>query len=420
MTTEHLSTEPGLISCHECGLLQRLVALPVGGAAKCSQCGCGLYKAKRNSIERSLMLTMTALVLFVLAVSFPFMTFKLEGREQQSDLITGVVELYEQGLWPLAVLVFCAMILFPLFKLLGSLYILLPIWLGKRPPHAAGVFKLVEILHPWAMMEVFLLGVIVAYVKLVEMATIELGVALYSFAALIIVMVWAEASLDPREVWEKLPIGEAEETPAGAGEGVLVGCHACDLVSRVRAGPDGVHASCPRCGASLHRRKTNSLSRTTALVLTAAILYIPANVYPVMTVISFGKGSPDTILSGIKEFIHGGMWPLALLVFFASIAVPMLKLCGLTFLLISVRRKSRWRLRDRTLLFRIIEQVGRWSMIDIFMIAILVALVKLGSIATIEPGVGATSFAGVVVITMIASMCFDPRAMWDAAEKKND
>jgi paraquat-inducible protein A len=107
-------------------------------------------------------------------------------------------------------------------------------------------------------------------------------------------------------------------------------------------------------------------------------------------------------------------------VFFASIAVPMLKLVGLSFLLISVRRKSRWRLRDRTLLYRVIEAVGRWSMIDVFMISILVALVKLGSIATIEPGVGATSFAGVVVVTMIASICFDPRAMWDAAETRND
>jgi paraquat-inducible protein A len=188
----------------------------------------------------------------------------------------------------------------------------------------------------------------------------------------------------------------------------------------VSAGPDGAHASCPRCGTSLHPRKPNSLSRTSALVLTAAILYVPANVYPVMTVVSFGKGSPDTILSGIKEFIHAGMWPLALLVFFASITVPVLKLIGLSFLILSVRRKSRWRLRDRTVLYRIIEAVGRWSMIDVFMISILVALVKLGSIATIEPGVGATSFAGVVVVTMIASICFDPRLMWDAAEKGND
>ena len=155
-------------------------------------------------------------------------------------------------------------------------------------------------------------------------------------------------------------------------------------------------------------------------MIAAAILYVPANVYPVMTVISFGKGAPDTILSGCKHLIEAGMWPLALLVFFASITVPMLKLCGLVFLLISVQRKSTWRLRDRTVLYRIIESVGRWSMIDIFMISILIALVKLEAIATIEPGIGATSFAGVVVVTMIASMMFDPRLMWDAMGENGD
>lgn len=169
----------------------------------------------------------------------------------------------------------------------------------------------------------------------------------------------------------------------------------------------------------MHHRKPDSLNRTWALVITAFVLYIPANVFPVMTVISFGRGQPDTILSGVKELIHAGMWPLALLVFFASITVPMMKLWGLVFLLLSVQRKWSWRLRDRTLLYRIIESVGRWSMIDIFMISILIALVKLDAIATIEPGIGATSFAGVVIITMIASMMFDPRLMWDAVESKD-
>jgi paraquat-inducible protein A len=152
------------------------------------------------------------------------------------------------------------------------------------------------------------------------------------------------------------------------------------------------------------------------LVITAAILYIPANVFPVMTVISFGKGEPDTILSGVKALIEADMWPLALIVFFASITVPVLKLCGLSYLLISVQRRSQWRPRDRTRLYRLVEAVGRWSMIDIFMITILIALVKLGNIATIEPGVGATSFAGVVIITMIASHNFDPRLIWDRME----
>jgi paraquat-inducible protein A len=137
-----------------------------------------------------------------------------------------------------------------------------------------------------------------------------------------------------------------------------------------------------------------------------------------MTVVSFGKGQSDTILSGIVHLAHGGMMPLAILVFFASVLVPVLKLVGISFLLWSVYRKWQWRPRDRTLLYRIIESVGRWSMIDIFMISILVALVKLGNVATIETGIGAVCFGAVVVITMFASMSFDPRLIWDVVEEE--
>jgi paraquat-inducible protein A len=154
------------------------------------------------------------------------------------------------------------------------------------------------------------------------------------------------------------------------------------------------------------------------LLLTGVILYVPANVYPVMTVISFGAGHPDTILSGVEALALAGMWPLALLVFFASITVPVAKIAGLMILLISTQRGSRWRLKDRTILYRIVETIGRWSMIDIFMLSILVGLVQLDRVATILPGIGAISFCAVVIITMIAASCFDPRLMWDAAEQR--
>ena len=139
-----------------------------------------------------------------------------------------------------------------------------------------------------------------------------------------------------------------------------------------------------------------------------------------MTVIMSGRGEPDTIFSGVKSLVLGGMWPLALLIFFASITVPVLKLLALTYLLLSVQFKSHWRPRERTILYRITECVGRWSMIDIFVIAILVALVKLGALATIEAGAGAVAFGGVVVITMFAAMNFDPRLIWDAMENDHD
>jgi paraquat-inducible protein A len=404
-----------VIACRECGLIQRMAPLAVRGRACCGRCGAGLYREHRDSLDRALMLTIAALILFVLAHAFPFMTFKLEGREQLSTLLSGVVGLFRAGMWPLAVLVLCAASLFPLLKLLGLLGVLLPLRLGRPSPAVARLFRWTELIHPWAMMEVYLLGVIVAYVKLTDFARLELGIAVYAFVALIVVMVAADALLDPREVWRRLGAQATTPLPPPASS-ALLSCHACDQIVAAPRGTAQRALACPRCGARLHHRKPQSLARTAALVSAAALLYIPANLLPVMTVISFGQGHPDTILSGVKALIAAGMWPVALLVFFASIMVPVLKLVGLTFLTISVQRRSAWRPRDRTLLYRIVEGIGRWSMVDIFMISILVALVNLGTIATIEPGVGAIAFAAVVIITMIAAMAFDPRLIWDRQE----
>jgi len=174
--------------------------------------------------------------------------------------------------------------------------------------------------------------------------------------------------------------------------------------------------TCPRCGTRLHSRKPNSIHRTWALVLAALIFYIPANVLPVTTVISFGKGQSDTIMSGVIYFIYSGMWPIALVIFVASVFVPLLKLLLLSFLLITVQRKTRWRQKDRTRLYRITEVIGRWSMVDIFVVTILVALVNLGALASIQAGPGAVFFCAVVIITMFAAMSFDPRLIWDTEE----
>lgn len=194
----------------------------------------------------------------------------------------------------------------------------------------------------------------------------------------------------------------------------MISCHSCHLLCR-RPGSPAVMI-CPRCGVRLHRRKPNSIHRTWALVLAAFVFYIPANVLPITTVISFGRAQSDTIMSGVIYFIKTGMWPIALVIFVASVFVPLLKLFLLTFLLITVQRKSSWRQKDRTRLYRITEVVGRWSMVDIFVVTILVALVNLGALATIHARPGAVFFSAVVVITMFAAMSFDPRLIWDTEE----
>ncbi len=403
-----------LVACQDCGLLYKAPHEGGSGRVRCRRCGAELYRLGRGGIDRALGLTLTALILLVVANVFPLMTFRYEGREQGNILISGVFELYRQGLWPVAALVLLVTIAIPAAKLTGSLWVLLPLHRGRIPAHGARVFRFVETLHPWAMTEVYLLGLLVAYVKLADIADVELGAALFAFTALIVVMIAAEMTLEPRAVWERLAPSPAVPPPDPALRQRLGPCHRCGLVSRI----ESAHRTqrCPRCYAVVHRRKPGSISRTWALVLAGTILYVPANLYPIMTVISFGRGEPDTILSGVARLFEAGMWPLALLVFFASITVPVLKLAGLSFLLVSVQRRWRWRPRQRTLLYRVIDAIGRWSMIDIFMISILVALVKLGSIATVEPGIGATAFAAVVVVTMFAATAFDPRLIWDAME----
>ena len=195
----------------------------------------------------------------------------------------------------------------------------------------------------------------------------------------------------------------------------LVNCHDCRLL--VESPPGQKHSCCPRCGAHLHTRKPNSLARTWALVCAAILFYIPANVLPMTITSTLGNREADTITSGVIYFIQSGSWEIAAVIFVASIFVPFAKLIILIFLLLSVRFRLTWKPKDRTRLYRLTELVGRWSMVDIYVVTILVALVKLGAVASIEAGPAAVYFAAVVVTTMFAAESFDPRLIWDVIEE---
>ena len=200
--------------------------------------------------------------------------------------------------------------------------------------------------------------------------------------------------------------------PATARSLGLARCPDCSLLV---AAPQ---ETCPRCGARLHLRKPDSLGRTTALVLAALVLYLPANLLPITVPTAIGTRQADTILSGVIYFMQTGSWEIASVIFIASVCVPFAKLVILILLLVSVRFRWRWRPRDRTVLYRLTELVGRWSMVDIYVVTILVALVRLGAVATIEAGPAAVYFAAVVVLTMFAAESFDPRLIWDVLEEE--
>jgi paraquat-inducible protein A len=412
--------------CRHCGLLQHVPAFEPPAVIVCAQCAVTLRRAQRNASSRCLAMTIAALTFFAIAATMPLMRVTSSGISLGADLFSGPQRLAQQGIGELALVVIFTTVAAPFLKLVGTAYVLIGLSLPRPPHHLRAVFTWIERLRPWAMVEVYLLGVFVAYVKLVDLVHIDIGVAIYALVALMLATVAADAMLDRHAVWEEMerrgvvrhPPATHEASSKGsigatvAATGRAVACETCDKVAMVQGA--GRH-ECPRCGAHLHDRKPNGIARCWALVIAAAVLYIPANIYPVLSIVQLGNGAPSTILGGVEELVAAKMYPLAALVFFASILVPMLKLCGLVLLLVTTQLRRSERLVDRVRLYRIVTIIGRWSMIDIFMISILVALVQFGAIITIEPGFGAVAFASVVIITIFAAESFDPRVMWDAA-----
>jgi paraquat-inducible protein A len=396
--------------CQDCGLFQAVAPLGPGDAAHCRRCNATLRRGGRDSLNRALGCSIAALILLVLAVQLPIMDLRTVGRTVQASLFTGPSQLNDHGMWEVSVVVLITLVFVPFIQLL----LILTVLLGLRVPHPSRglpiIYGWVETLRPWSMIEVFLLGVFVAYTRLQAIADVQIGPALIALGGVMLCMIAADVELDHEDVWERMQaLGLSAHLPPQP-QHALIGCDCCRLVLRARP-----RSRCPRCRSRLRARKPFSLNRTWALMGAAVALYLPANIYPVMTVIRFGRGEPNTLLSGVIELVRDQMWPLALLVFFASITVPLFKLIVLATLLVMTGEGSASGLRTRTRLFRFIDTIGRWSMIDVFMLTILVALVHMGFIATVLPGLGAIAFASVVVLTMFAAGSFDPRLMWDAA-----
>ena len=201
--------------------------------------------------------------------------------------------------------------------------------------------------------------------------------------------------------------------PPLASELNLCLCHTCGLACDMTGEPH----ECERCGAPLHRRKTNSLTRTWAYMIAALVFYIPANLLPVMNTTMLGSGSESTIMGGVLEFWQHGAWDIALIIFIASIAVPGVKFVALTMLLVTVQRGSSWALKERSKLYRFVELIGYWSMLDVIVVALVAALVKFQALGDIEPRLGILFFGLVVVFTMLSAMSFDPRLIWDKQDK---
>jgi paraquat-inducible protein A len=413
--------------CPDCGLLSTLPDMEPGLVAECPRCGKTLWRMLRSPLTFPIACGISGLLFYLFALVAPFLEISSYGRFQLARLETGPDNLIAQGYAGLGILVMAVTAVFPGVKL-GIMLITL-VGLETRAVPARLMVLLFRWYHrvtPWSMIDVYLLGFLVAYTRLIAIASVELDTSLYALIGLMISMAAADGAIDHEAVWRALEQAEARADERylrrhprarQASRSVLqqarahpemIGCHTCHLVNHAAPGDP-----CRRCHSILHDRKPDSVSRSWALVLAAACLYVPANLYPVMSITQLAKSQDFTIFGGIAELVDYGLWPLALLVFLASITIPLMKLATLAFLLIQTQRRRETNLPFRTRAFRVIDFIGRWSMIDIFMISILVALVRFGQLANINAETGAPCFAGVVILTMFAVITFDPRLMWD-------
>ncbi|CAM2139226.1 paraquat-inducible protein A [Paraburkholderia tropica] len=419
----------GLLLCHECDLLQRRASCPHRGVLRCRRCGAELERDHTDSSRRSLALASGALVLFVISNLFPIVGLAVNGNLIRATLWGAVEVLYLDGMWPIAGLVFITTILMPATQIVTLLWLLVPLEFGRKPREANLVFRVMGVARTWGMTEVLILGLLIALVKLSHIATVVTGVALWSFGALMVVLAGTGAALDVPALWHRIAPTPGFGSWSGAARAArprpdrgltgaacgLALCPCCELIVRLPA--SGGALACPRCATPLHLRKAGSLSRTWAFLIASIVLYIPANVLPVMDTSSLFGTQKDTIMSGVVYLWVSGSWPLAVVVFIASIAVPMIKILGLGYLAASAQRASRWLPQERTRIYRMIELVGRWSMLDIYVVTMLVALVQFKALATIKAGPAAIAFGAVVVMTMFAASAFDPRLIWDPLER---
>jgi paraquat-inducible protein A len=254
---------------------------------------------------------------------------------------------------------------------------------------------------------VFLIGLAVGYSRIEANLPVTFGWGGFCFVAAAFLSMLSRAALDRRTVWRAIEV----EQPAFGPHDPVLSCTACDLVLPLAA--EG--SRCPRCRARLHARKPDSIVRTLALIIAGLALFAPANVYPMSTDLQLGELVQHRIVDGIRELFEAGLWPLGILIFCTSIAIPFVKLAGLAWFLLSIRVRSRRQLRLKTRLYRLIDEIGRWSNTDVFTIAVFLPLLQFGQILSTQAAPGAAAFILVVVITMFASSAFDPRLMWDAA-----
>jgi paraquat-inducible protein A len=400
-----------MIACSDCGTLEELAPLSQPDRAECPICENTLEATSGRSVTAALACSLGTLLLLLPANLFPIMSVSMLGAQRSTLLGSGVTALWNQQWIVLATLIGAFAIVLP-FVRFGLLSITLAaIRFDRRFASLGRVFRWALWLDVWAMPDVFLVGCFVGYSRVAANLNVTIMAGGYCFIAAAFLSMMARASLDKQTVWCAI---EPDREPSD--ERPVLSCIACGLLMPVESRGE----PCPRCHARLVVRKTDSMIRTAALILAAFLLFWPANIYPMNISMQMGTRAEYRIVDGIKDLFDAGLAPLGVLIFFTSIAIPALKILGLGWCLVSIARRSRKHLVTKTKLFRLIDELGRWSCVDPFTIAVFVPLMNFDSLVTQRGGAGATPFILVVVLTLLASHSFDPRLMWDAARESTN
>lgn len=394
-----------LTDCSHCGTLQHLPATQGPAAIDCAVCASALVRTRGRSMVAALACSIAALLFLIPANLLPFMTTSILGASRESHLISSARAMTDDGYPELGIVIGLFVVVLPLLRytlltaVLGSLH------LGRRPRWLGRAFRIADHLQPWAMADVYLLAFVVAYARLQSTITVEVDTGALCFVAAAVLTLLTRATLDVAEVWRA--IGPDRPVPTGSE---TLACGGCELLLPVAL--EGGH--CPRCNGRLHRRKPGSVSRAAALTIAAAVLYVPANLYTMATLPVGLTSEHYTVLQGVIDLIDAGLLGLGLLVLLASFAIPMAKLGVMAWCIASVLRRSDQRLVAKTRLHHAVEEIGRWSMVDPFVIGCFVPVTQYNSLVHGSAGPAASMFTAVVVLTILSARCFDPRQLWDA------
>lgn len=410
------------ILCQQCDLLVQLPLLSTGTKAVCPRCGTTLQIAWRQPALRVTCYAASAIVMLILANLFPFVNLRVAGLGSEIYLSHIPTVMMAENYASLAMLFLAFVQLVPAFCMVAiillSQQVKLPMWLEIL------MAKVVLQMKAWCMVEIFLASVLVSFVKLVAYGDIGIGLSFIPYCLFCILQVRVFQFVDRRWLWQNIaPLPPLKpEQPLHLGESGLSqglrSCHCCSAVLPVE------QARCPRCHTVGHARRKNSLQWTLALLVTSILLYIPANVLPIMVTQALGVKMSSTIMSGVILLWGEHSYPVAMVIFIASIMVPSLKMLAIAWLCWDARGGGKARGHADSermhLVYEMVEFVGRWSMIDVFVIAVLSALVQMGQFISIYPSIGALLFAVVVILTMLSAMTFDPRLTWDCLMVNRD